>query len=334
MVMAPVFRRLLPLTGALLLALPAAAAHAALAGGGLEAGAGDTASQQPAGGSEYGSQLHNAPGRPRIVRLRLASTRVTVGTRAQLVLRVSRRNAQSARVRVISSPAKGSTIVSKAMRVKTTGNVTLDLPSGLKRGTWRVRVVVYGASGEPPVHSKTTKLTVTAKPKVPPKLPTDAPTDPVPPDLGGRSYTLVRSGVFPVLGTAWSFGEEGALFGAGRTGHIHEGQDVPTPLGTPVVAPLAGEILFNDYQASAAGRYVVLHADNGWDMFFAHCIMDSAKVKVGQRVAQGDRICLVGVTGSSTGAHLHFEIWPDGWRQIKGTTPVDPLPQLKAWAGL
>ncbi|MSW83409.1 MAG: peptidoglycan DD-metalloendopeptidase family protein [Actinobacteria bacterium] len=331
--MALPIRRLLLLAGALLCVLPAAA-HAATPAGGLEAGSGGSGADGPGGGTEYGSRLTTAPGRPRVVSMRLASARVVVGTPAQLVLRLDRPQAQSVRVRVITSPAKGRTIVSKAMRVKTGTAATLDLPARLKRGTWRVRVVLYGATGETPVRSKSVTLIVKAKPKQQPTLPAGAPTDPVPVELGGRAYTLERNGAFPVLGTSWSFGEDGARFGAGRIGHIHEGQDIPAPSGTPVVAPLAGEILFNDFQASAAGRYVVLHADNGWDMFFAHCIEGSAKVQPGQRVAAGARLCLVGSTGSSSGPHLHFEIWPDGWRQIKGTTPVDPLPQLKAWAGL
>ena len=101
----------------------------------------------------------------------------------------------------------------------------------------------------------------------------------------------------------------------------------------PVVAPLSGQLLFNDYQRGGAGRYVILHADNGWDMMFAHLLAGSATLKPGTLVTSGTQIGLVGSTGGSTGPHLHFEIWPRGWRHIAGTRPVDPLPQLHAWGG-
>jgi murein DD-endopeptidase MepM/ murein hydrolase activator NlpD len=138
--------------------------------------------------------------------------------------------------------------------------------------------------------------------------------------------------VFPVRG-AYSLGGDGARFGAGRDDHSHEGQDVLAASGVPVVAPLAGTVLFNSYQANGAGRYVILRADNGWDMMFAHCLAGSATLDPGARVAAGGQLCAVGATGSASGPHLHFEIWPNGWRHLKGTRPVDPLPQLRRWAG-
>lgn len=139
-------------------------------------------------------------------------------------------------------------------------------------------------------------------------------------------------GIFPVAGP-YTWGGGDGTFGAGRAGHVHEGQDLPAAEGTPVVAPVPGTVAFTDSQPSGAGFYVVLNADDGRAMFFAHCQAGSFSVAPGQRVVAGQGLCRVGSTGASTGPHLHFELWLGGWRD-RGGTVVDPLPQLRAWAGL
>ena len=138
--------------------------------------------------------------------------------------------------------------------------------------------------------------------------------------------------MFPVAG-AFDFGGAGARFGAGRTGHIHEGQDIMAAGGVPVVAPYAGTVSRTSYQASGAGEYVVLDGADGRDYFFAHCLRRTTIVAEGAAVAAGAPLCQVGATGTTSGAtHLHFEIWTVGWR-VPGGAPIDPLPELRAWAG-
>ena len=139
------------------------------------------------------------------------------------------------------------------------------------------------------------------------------------------------TGVFPVAGQH-TFGGDDARFGAGRRGHSHEGQDITAAEGVPVVSPLPGTVAFVDYQKDGAGHYVVINADDGRSLFFAHLKTGSITVAAGTRVVAGSTIGAVGSTGSSSGPHLHFEIWEGGWRD-RGGKPVDPLPQLRAWAG-
>ncbi len=134
---------------------------------------------------------------------------------------------------------------------------------------------------------------------------------------------------FPVDGP-FSFGNDGARFGAGRPGHTHQGQDVIADSGTRIVAPYSGTVSYVAYQAGGAGYYVVLNADDRRDYVFMHLLKGSTAVEQGQRVRTGQRIGLVGATGQASGPHLHFEIWTGGAWQFGGK-PVDPLPLLKSW---
>lgn len=344
--MSPHLRGLIACIAGTLLLLTLSAPVASAAGaGGVEAKPGSV-SEPAAGGAEYGS----ASLRPtvRVRALRLMRARVRRGTAPRLSVRIVRPGAS--RVRVVAT-IRGRRVVRRASfaRVPVGRVARLTLPRGLRVGRHRVRLRVYGLEGDRPVRSSAVTLTVVPKPKPKPRpkrksrpraekprspsstpVPPSSPTVPVvPPSLGGPGTV---AGVFPVRG-AYSLGNAGSRFGAGRDDHSHEGQDILAASGSPVVAPLAGTVLFNSYQANGAGRYVILRADNGWDMMFAHCLAGSATLDAGARVAAGGQLCAVGATGSASGPHLHFEIWPDGWRHMKGTRPVDPLPHLRAWAG-
>ena len=305
----------------LLLSTPAPSASAEGAGGVLAEPGKSVGSPAKAGGAEYGSSLRRLPGRPHIRVLRLTRRSVAVGSNASLLVDVRRRQAASVRLRMTIDPRHGRSSV-RLRRVRAGRVVRVRLPR-LRLGSYHVRVAVLAGKGERPLPGRTLRLTVHRKPK---------PAAPVTPTQPAEPFTPIGGGVFPVRGPH-SLGGDDSGFGAGRTGHLHEGQDISAASGTQVVAPLSGQILFNDYQRSGAGRYVILHADNGWDMMFAHLLAGSATLEPGTLVSAGRQIGLVGSTGGSTGPHLHFEIWPRGWRHIAGTRPVDPLPQLKAWGG-
>jgi murein DD-endopeptidase MepM/ murein hydrolase activator NlpD len=275
-------------------------------------------SGEQSGGAGYGAPLVTLPGKPRLSAQKLSSRTIKEGSRASVVVRINRSKGTSAQVKIAIARKGGKTINFSPGRIATNRSQAIQLPK-LAVGSYRVTVSVFGSSAQETVRGGVMTLTVKAKAVAKPK-----PTTPSPPSPS--------SGVFPVRG-AYTFGGDGARFGAGRTGHTHEGQDVVGNSGLPIVAPLAGEVRYVSYQAEGAGRYIILRANNGWDMMFAHCQYASAAVKAGERVSAGDRLCLLGSTGDSTGPHLHFEIWPNGWRDSPGTRPIDPLPQLKKWAG-
>jgi len=143
------------------------------------------------------------------------------------------------------------------------------------------------------------------------------------------------AGVFPVRGP-FGFGGDDARFGAGRPGHIHQGQDVVAASGEPIVAPVAGTVIWKANQPGGAGIYLVVRgAGSGEirDYVFMHIKRGTVLVAPGETVSAGQQLAQVGATGDASGPHLHFEIWIGGW-YARGGGPIDPLPQLQRWAGL
>jgi murein DD-endopeptidase MepM/ murein hydrolase activator NlpD len=134
---------------------------------------------------------------------------------------------------------------------------------------------------------------------------------------------------FPVRGLH-SFGGPESRFGAPRGDHVHQGQDVSAACGTVLAAVHSGVVKATGFQASGAGHYVVIDgADVEQDYVYFH-LLNPAPLAIGQTVSTGQRVGKVGSTGSSTGCHLHFELWVGpGW--FTGGWPIDPLPLLQYW---
>jgi murein DD-endopeptidase MepM/ murein hydrolase activator NlpD len=134
---------------------------------------------------------------------------------------------------------------------------------------------------------------------------------------------------FPVPGPH-NFGGPDARFGAPRSGHIHQGQDIPAACGQKEVAFETGVLRVNAYQAGGAGYYVVLHgALSGTDAVYMH-LQAPSPVAVGSAVSAAGVIGKVGATGDAQGCHLHFERWSaPGW--YVGGAAYDPLPELQYW---
>jgi murein DD-endopeptidase MepM/ murein hydrolase activator NlpD len=147
-------------------------------------------------------------------------------------------------------------------------------------------------------------------------------------DDSRRDAFDLRPALFPVRG-AHNYGNSGARFGASRSGHTHQGQDVMAACGTPLRAARGGVVKAKQYH-SAAGNYIVIDgASTDVDYGYMHLRVPSP-YKVGDRVHTGDQIGVVGQTGDATACHLHFEEWSGpGW--YSGGAPFDPLADLKAW---
>lgn len=277
-----------------------------------------------AGGAEYGASAgkeRKRPARPRRAKLRATHfavqprTLTPGGAPAAFSYRV---DGSAARVRVrIEIVAPGARSAAARIRLgwKPTGVRRVhrwSAPAGsLAPGRYAVRLHAVDDAGRRLARSASASGRTTVRVTEPP-----APR-PV-------------SGVFPVQGS-WSYGGDDARFGAGRGTRSHQGQDLTAPSGTPVVSPRAGQVYFRAFEESGGGHYLVVRDAGGRDYVFMHLLAGSLLVGKGDAVRAGQQIAEVGSSGRSSGAHLHFEIWPCGW-YAKGCSPIDPRPELEAWA--
>ncbi len=85
----------------------------------------------------------------------------------------------------------------------------------------------------------------------------------------------------------------------------HYGIDLKMPIGTPVYASEAGVIKTAGYRGGY-GNLVVIDHGAGLETYYAH--NSQLLVCAGEYVEKGQKICLSGNSGNSTGPHLHFEI--------------------------
>lgn len=99
-----------------------------------------------------------------------------------------------------------------------------------------------------------------------------------------------------------------------RWGKLHKGMDFTASEGTKIYVSASGTVVFSGLGTSENGYngygYVLLVKHNeSYSTLYAHC--SQLLVPAGSIVTQGSPIALVGNTGDSTGAHLHFEIRKD-----------------------
>jgi len=309
--------RLVPIVTALaLLAVPAPAL--AQSGGAAAPAGGGHAFEQPVA-------PRPAP-RLRATIFTVSAGFVALGTPLRFAWRVDG-PVRHVRARVVLLPAGGGTPVRIALGRHRSGVRALyawtPRAGRVAAGRYTAQLHASGARGA------TLRRTARASGRL--TLEITAPAPPPPPPAPAPAPPSTGRGLFPVQGN-YDFGGADARFGAARSGHVHQGQDIMAAEGTPVVTPVAGVVHWRAYQASGAGHYVVVRGDDGRDYTFMHLQDGSLLVTKGQRVAAGQRLAAVGNTGASSGAHLHFEIWPDGWFASADSHPIDPLPDLQAWA--
>ena len=90
---------------------------------------------------------------------------------------------------------------------------------------------------------------------------------------------------------------------------MHKGMDIAAPYGSPIYAAVDGVVAFAGREGGY-GNFVKLAHGGGLASGYGH--MSRIAVFPGERVRQGEVIGYVGSTGSSTGPHLHWEVWKNG----------------------
>lgn len=105
----------------------------------------------------------------------------------------------------------------------------------------------------------------------------------------------------------------------------HQGIDFTPGAGTPIFAIADGVVLQAERSGGFGQHALIEHVINGQRVVsvYAHMTAASSPLVVGQVVEAGDFVGTVGNTGTSTGAHLHFEIRIDD-------IPIDPFDWLSA----
>ena len=89
----------------------------------------------------------------------------------------------------------------------------------------------------------------------------------------------------------------------------HKGADLKAPYGSEVLAMAAGTVSMAQWHY-AYGNVVEVDHGNGLSTLYAH--LESMDVAVGDKVAQGQQIGMVGSTGNTTGVQCHVEVRQDG----------------------
>lgn len=104
------------------------------------------------------------------------------------------------------------------------------------------------------------------------------------------------------------FGQQRSYNGGPATNY-HAGEDIDVEAGTRVIAPAGGTVVLAE-KLQVRGNAIII--DHGLGVFTGFWHLSEIDVQVGQHVQRGELVGLVGNTGLSTGAHLHWEMHVHG----------------------
>jgi murein DD-endopeptidase MepM/ murein hydrolase activator NlpD len=151
----------------------------------------------------------------------------------------------------------------------------------------------------------------------------------VPPEVARLGHTILPAAspaFFPVDGP-FNWGQQGAQFGASRSGRAHEGQDMMARAGTPLLAVRDG-LVIESGDGGGRGNYVAIYDAPAQRTYVYLHLLRPAAAHAGQTVRGGQLLGEVGCTGSCFGDHLHFEMRRG--RSVDGAA-IDPRPDLQRW---
>ena len=115
------------------------------------------------------------------------------------------------------------------------------------------------------------------------------------------------------FGPTSAFFEPPLAYGGTVYAHFHAGTDIAASWGSPIYAPAAGTVIFAGTMGDGAEVVVIAH-DSGLVSMYAHLdnFAHPPTVSAGDTVQAGDQIGNVGLTGITTGPHVHWAVWRDG----------------------
>jgi murein DD-endopeptidase MepM/ murein hydrolase activator NlpD len=94
--------------------------------------------------------------------------------------------------------------------------------------------------------------------------------------------------------------------------------------GTPLVAVMKSVVVESGYDGGS-GNWVAIYSAQRKETYIYRHMLQPTALKIGQALEAGDRVGLLGCTGSCWGPHLHFEV-REGRGQL--ATAINPLPTL------
>lgn len=144
-------------------------------------------------------------------------------------------------------------------------------------------------------------------------------------DLGGMPLAGTHFAM-PVAATRISSQFGARVHPVSGARHVHSGVDLAAPTGRAVHASAHGVVTFIGTEPRGYGKYVVIRHDGGYASYYAHLSAFEPALRVGSRVARGQRVGAVGSTGTATGPHLHFEVR----RHARLVDPIELVHTAKA----